>query len=314
MRIQQEPTRFRKMEATGNDYVYFGPYLGSTGNFDIARTDAILQWLTESTIRRISDRHFGVGGDGVVLVAPPRDPDAAAARMYMWNADGSPSAMCGNALRSVALLIHLETRRFHFSVEMGESIYDCKLEESGEGAFKISVDMGPPILPLDLVPFAEVQGRVIEKPDQARILPARVELDAGGISWSGYTLSMGNPHFVVDLGEHTAGGLDGLDLRTMGPVLEHHSAFPERVNTEFIEWKDSGRIRQRTFERGSGETLSCGSGACAAFIAARASVEKQGRTLNELEVELRGGVLELSLHEDRIQMTGPAHIVFEGWI
>ncbi|MBI40581.1 MAG: diaminopimelate epimerase [Leptospiraceae bacterium] len=314
MRNSEEPIRFRKMEATGNDYVYFGPYLSSTGQFDRQRTEETLQWLTGSTIRKLSDRHFGVGGDGVVLVAAAREESGAAARMYMWNADGSPSAMCGNALRSVALLIHMETRRFHFAIEMGEKVYDCKIEPSGEEDFSISIDMGPPILTLDLVPFAPVQGTVLIQPETTRAMPARVALEAGSVQWSGYTLSMGNPHFVIDLGEHEAGSLDGLNLRTLGPALEHHPAFPERVNTEFIEWKDAGTIRQRTFERGSGETLSCGSGACAAFIAARASAIQDGRALDKLTVELRGGVLELSLEQDRIRMKGPARIVFEGWI
>lgn len=311
MRNAHEPIHFRKMEATGNDYVYFGPYLSSTGDFDRKRTDEILHWLTESNIRRISDRHFGIGGDGVVLVAPPTGDSAA--RMYMWNGDGSPSHMCGNALRSVALLIHLETRRFHFAIGIGDKVYDCKIEET-EGEPLITVDMGPPVLELDLIPFAPVQSQVIEPASNKELKPAKIQLDHGGRSWIGYTLSMGNPHFVVDLSENEASSLDSLNLETLGPALEHHPAFPKRVNAEFIEWKDPGSIRQRTFERGSGETLSCGSGACATFIAARASAIQNGESLDRLIVELRGGVLELSLEQDRVRMKGPARIVFEGMI
>ncbi|MEQ8351110.1 MAG: diaminopimelate epimerase [Leptospiraceae bacterium] len=311
MRNAHEPIHFRKMEATGNDYVYFGPYLSSTGDFDRKRTDEILHWLTESNIRRISDRHFGIGGDGVVLVAPPTGDSAA--RMYMWNGDGSPSHMCGNALRSVALLMHRESRRFHFFLETGDHTYECNLEESAE-EFLISVDMGPPLLNTDLIPFAQVQASLLRESEKGRIIPARIQIESENNSWQGYTLSMGNPHFVIDLEEHELGGLDGLDLRALGPGLEHHPAFPERVNVEFIEWKDQTTIRQRTFERGSGETLSCGSGACAAFIAARAKALLEGNEIDELTVELRGGQLELSLQKGRIQMKGPANIVFEGWV
>ena len=310
MRNPSDPIRFRKMEATGNDYVYFGPYLTSTGAFDRNRSESVLQWLTDSVIRRLSDRHFGVGGDGVVLVAPPLHENNAA-RMYMWNADGSPLAMCGNALRSVALLIHRETRRFHFSIETGDHSYECLVEETETDPL-ISVDMGPPILDLDTVPYAPVQSRMLEPANESELKPARIQLEADGQIWTGRTLSMGNPHFVVDLTENQVGSLDSLNLEALGPALEHHPAFPERVNIEFIERKDDRTIRQRTFERGSGETLSCGSGACAAFIASRAN---QGiKTTAPLKIELRGGTLILSLEGNRIKMQGPARIVFEGLI
>lgn len=312
MRSQSEILHFRKMQATGNDYIYFGPYTTeNSAALDGARTEQILEWLNEYRIRQLSDRHFGIGGDGVVLIAPPHGSDALA-RMYMWNADGSPSAMCGNALRSVALLLHRWSGEREFLVETGEkNQYRCRVEattDSGESAH-VSVDMGLPILDPDQVPFAPVKARIIQPPDYHKLIPALVEVeDSTGKVWKGRILSMGNPHFVISLQENGIEPLESLDLQDLGPRLERHPAFPERVNIEFVEEKGPEGFRQRTFERGSGETLSCGSGACAAFVAARQDGQQS------LSIALRGGRLQLSLENGRIQMQGPASVVFDGSI
>lgn len=318
---------FRKLEATGNDYVYFGPFLQSgKTDFDSGRTSEVLEWLTDHRIRRLSDRHFGVGGDGVVLIGPSTI-SGALARMHMWNADGSPSAMCGNALRSVALLLSEATGERNPRIQTGEHTYGCQVfpgEEAGSAPSPrkeqglselqslegmVTVDMGHGILAPDLVPFAEVQARLLQPEDSQKQQPALIEVrDSGDRIWKGRILSMGNPHFVVDLAENSRAEeeLDTLDLERIGPLLENHPGFPERVNIEFVERIGDSEIRQRTFERGSGETLSCGSGACAAFLASR----KPGQ--NSLRIHLRGGSLDLSLDGQEIKMRGPARLVFEG--
>ena len=296
---------FRKMEATGNDYVYFGPFI-EAGEISRPRTEEVLEWLTEDRIRHISDRHFGIGGDGVVLVGPANG-EGSAARMFMWNADGSPSAMCGNALRSVAALLHEHLQLSDFSVETGDHTYHCAIEGVRDGQTWTTVNMGPPILDPEQVPYAPVLSEILEPADVRSLRPASIKLHTPAQDWTGRILSMGNPHFVVDV-TGAKPSLDRMDLRSIGPGLEHHVGFPERVNIEFIEWVGDATIRQRTFERGSGETLSCGSGACAAFIAARA--EKPG--LESLTIRLRGGNLQLSLKEGNIWMYGPARVVFGG--
>ncbi|MCB1138157.1 MAG: diaminopimelate epimerase [Leptospiraceae bacterium] len=313
---------FRKLEATGNDYVYFGPFLHSgRADFDQRRTSEVLEWLTDHRIRKLSDRHFGIGGDGVVLIGPSALPGAHA-RMHMWNADGSPSAMCGNALRSVALLLARATGQRKFRIQTGDHTYVCEVSVSGQERPElrdsaeeeileamVSVDMGHGMFAPDMVPFAEVKATLLQSEDAQQQKPALVEVrDSDDRCWKGRIISMGNPHFVVDMAENARSGeeLDTLDLDSIGPLLESHAAFPERVNVEFVERTADTEIRQRTFERGSGETLSCGSGACAAFLASR------GPGQNALRIHLRGGSLDLSLDGDEIKMRGPARLVFAG--
>lgn len=273
--------RFTKMHGAGNDYVYVDCFTTPP-----PRDRAALA-------RRIADRRFGVGGDGLILILPSTVADA---RMQMFNADGSEAEMCGNGIRCVAKYVydHGLCRQESLRVETGAGILDLMLETRGGRVDRVRVDMGPPVLEAARIPTTLPGDPVVNTP--LEIEQQVVEVTC---------VSMGNPHCVVFVEEATDGWVLGL-----GPRMETDSHFPQRVNVEFVEVVSDTVVRQRTWERGSGETWACGTGASAVCVAGVLTGRTQRRILNHL----RGGDLELHWDEasNHVFMTGPAVEVFQG--
>jgi diaminopimelate epimerase len=276
--------RFTKMHGIGNDYVY---------------VDAFSQRLPDpaATARRVSPRRTAVGSDGLILIAPS---DAADVRMEMYNADGSRGSMCGNGIRCVAKYAwdHGLSRRNPMRIETDAGVKTVALELSGDRVSSVTVDMGPPILDPDRVPIAS----------GSRMVDAPFTIDGRDLRVT--CVSMGNPHCVIFV-DSTADAPVG----TLGPKIEVHPLFPQRVNVEFVELLASApaeRLRMRVWERGSGETAACGTGACAVAVAAALT----GRGRRSVEVELLGGNLQIEWREsdDHVFMTGGATEVFTGEI
>ena len=280
--------RFTKMQGIGNDYVYVNGFEERVDN-------------PGELAQRISDRHFGVGSDGLVLILPSGVADL---RMRMFNADGSEAEMCGNATRCVGKYArdHGIVNKDVIRLETAAGIKIIRLLfEAGEvrGA---TVDMGEPVLAPDLIPVV-LAPALTEGEDPQRFIARPVEV--GGRTYAVTAVSMGNPHAVVFMR-----GIDDLDLPKLGPLFEHHPIFPKRTNTEFVEVISSTKIKMRVWERGAGETLACGTGACAAAVASVLN----GHTGRSLDVELKGGVLHIDWDKSDgpIYMTGGAVTVFDG--
>ncbi len=275
--------KFTKMHGLGNDYVYVNCFEEKAEN-----PSKLAVW--------ISDRHFGVGSDGLILIKPSKCADF---EMEMYNADGSRGEMCGNGIRCVAKYVYDKglTDKEHISIDTlaGVKYLDLTIE-NGEVSL-VRVDMGTPEFAPKKIPVRSEKENMI-----------RQKLIAGGREYQVTCVSMGNPHCVVFLDEDVR----ELDLAEIGPAFEHHLSFPERINTEFINVIDKKTLRMRVWERGSGETLACGTGACASAVAAVVN----GWTEEEVTVKLLGG--DLKIHYDRekntVYMTGPAAIVFDGEI
>ncbi len=285
------PLKITKMHGIGNDYVY-------VNGFESQVEDA------PRVAQMVSDRHFGIGGDGLVLIQPPTGD--AHCRMEMYNADGSRGLMCGNAIRCIGKFVsdHGIANYDVINVETDSGLMVLHTTKNSAGKVEsVRVDMGPPYTAQKDLP-ADITGNV-EEP--ALLVP--LEVDGLG-TFEVSLVSMGNPHCVIRLGDHQPlpDNVDDLDLRTIGPLFEHHPAFPERINTEFITIKNRNEIDFRVWERGSGETLACGTGACAAVVASFLA----GWTEREVLVHLRGGDLEIEFDEatGRVFMTGPAEEVF----
>ena len=292
---------FFKMEGCGNDYVYLDLDLFQAGHREFIDANA------RTLARRMADRHFGVGGDGLVLVQ--REGEECG-RMTMFNADGSESAICGNALRCVAKYLaeaadeEVETIDIH----TGSGIKRTELRWSEGEVIEVRADMGTPLfatqeIPLDpdsLPPGASIVGGGGDGPLQ-------LQLRIGEETLPAYALSMGNPHLVVFVDRDPI----DYDLDALAAPLESAPMFPARANIEFVQDLGERRVRQRTFERGTGETLACGSGASAGGVAAVThGLLARGEFL---EVELLGGNLQIEWSEKGpVFMTGPAHHVFEG--
>ena len=271
---------FTKMHGCGNDYIYF---------------DAFTQHIPdpEALSRRLSDRHFGVGGDGVVLIGPSAIDDA---RMRMFNADGSEGNMCGNAIRCVGkyLYDHGMVQAQSLTIETRSGVKNLQLKIKAGRVDAVRVDMGKPELrPQDipvLLPGDRVIGRTVELGGQRRTISC---------------VSMGNPHCVIFCPQ-----VDDLDLPAIGPLCENDPLFPDRVNTEFVEVCGPQRLKMRVWERGSGETWACGTGACASAVAA---VESGVSPRNQpIELVLRGGVLTITVTDETVLMEGGASEVFKG--
>lgn len=261
--------KFTKMQGTGNDYVYINCFEEKVDR-------------PEELAVKVSDRHFGIGSDGLILICPSETADC---RMVMFNADGSESEMCGNGIRCVGKFVYdhriVETKEF--DVETKAGIKHLKVTDEGGKAVLITVDMGIP----------QVTGDV----------PEPIVIDGKPYEFIG--ISMGNPHAIYYMDE-----IDGLDLEAMGPAFETHERFPERTNSEFIQVVDRSHIRMRVWERGSGETWACGTGATASAVASVLS----GRTDETVEVELKGGRLSITWDREsgHVYMTGPAVEVYNG--
>jgi diaminopimelate epimerase len=274
--------RFVKMHGIGNDYVYV----------DCFRE---MVQAPEKLAVQISDRHFGVGGDGLILILPS---DKADARMRIFNADGSEAQMCGNGIRCLGKYVYDAgiSRKLELTVETLAGVLPLQLFVSNGAVAKVKVNMGVPRLRPQEIPMLGDGDRVLGE-----------KLSVEGREFSVTCLSMGNPHCVIYVED-----VAQFPVPYYGPLLEHHPQFPQRTNVEWIEWLNRREIRQRTWERGSGETLACGTGACAATVASVLS----GKTERAITVHLLGGDLEIEWGEDNaVSMSGPAVEVFRGdWL
>lgn len=271
---------FTKMHGCGNDYIYFNCVGDSIEN-------------PEKLAVRLSDRHKGIGGDGIVLICPSELADA---KMRMFNIDGSEGKMCGNAIRCVAKYLwdREMVRKEEIHIETLSGIKTCWVHAVEGLADTVTVDMGSAVLAPAKIPV-NLAGDVIVR---------RNTEVAGGI-YEITCVSMGNPHCIV-FGEDP----DGLDLESLGPAFEHDPLFPERVNTEFVQVLGPNTLKMRVWERGSGETMACGTGACASAVAAVLCGScKMGA---DIVVRLRGGDLVVNYTEDRVLMAGEAREIFEG--
>lgn len=275
--------KFTKMHGTGNDYVYVNLFEETVENLN----DAAIQ---------VSDRHFGIGSDGLIAIAPSEVADC---RMIMFNADGSEGAMCGNGIRCVAKYAydHGIVDKEQITVETKSGIKKLELTVEDGIVVYVKVNMGQAVLrPSDIPVKAEGQDFV------ARTIVA------DGKEYKVTCVSMGNPHCVI-----FTTGIDQLDLEKIGPHFEYHPLFPDRINTEFVEVVDSHTLKMRVWERGSGETISCGTGTCATVVAA--VLNGYCRRGEEVEVQIRGGSLfDTYLENGEVLMKGPATEVFQGEI
>jgi diaminopimelate epimerase len=270
--------KFTKMHGAGNDYIYIDAQKEKIQNPSVLAV-------------KLSDRHFGIGGDGLVLIHPSEKADF---RMQMFNSDGSEAEMCGNAIRCVAKFAYDKklTSKKTIAIETLSGIKNIDLifDEAGKvtGA---TVDMGAPVFEPKLIPVNMDGDRIVNRP-----------LEVDGKTYNITCVSMGNPHCAVFLDE-----IQSLDLNTLGPKFENHKVFPKRINAEFIKIIDRDNIELRVYERGAGETLACGTGACAAVVASYIN----GYTNNEVNVSLKGGLLKIK-YDNAVIMTGNAVTVFEG--
>ena len=282
--------KFTKMHGLGNDYVY---------------VDGFAQAVDDpaAVARAVSDRHFGIGGDGLILILPSATADV---RMRMFNADGSESEMCGNGVRCVAKYAfdHGLTTSNPMRVETGRGVLTLALQLDDRGKVRtVTVNMGEPILDLPRIPADPAHLRGGDGPHEHRL-----DAEAVARGPQGYTatlVSMGNPHAVIYVPDVRA-----VELERVGPPLERHKAFPRRANVHFVQVDSGGEVTMRTWERGSGVTLACGTGACAVCVAGVLT----GRTGRALLAHLPGGDLHLEWREtdNNVYMTGPATEVFAG--
>jgi len=273
--------RFTKMQGAGNDYIYLDCFRNS-----LPRDPANLS-------RAMSDRHFGIGSDGLILICPSEKADA---RMRMFNADGSEAEMCGNGLRCVAkyLYDHGLVRKSSLQVETGRGVLKVDLEIAGGAARQATINMGEPIFEASRIPTT-LNGNP----------PTNAVLSVSDQVYRVTSVSMGNPHCVLFVESIT----DALVLG-IGPKIETHLAFPKRTNAEFVRVNNPEDVTVRVWERGSGETLACGTGACAVAVAGVLT----GRTQRRVVAHLCGGDLALNWSEsdNHVYLTGPAVEVFSG--
>lgn len=274
--------KFTKMQGLGNDYVYVNCFKETIEN-------------PPEMAKKVSNRNFGIGSDGLIMINPS---DVADFEMEMYNADGSRSEMCGNGIRCVGKYVYDYglTEKEHISVETlaGIKYLDLTVED---GKVKlVKVDMGSPELVPENIPIVADGNRVIDEP-----------INVNGTEYRMTGVSMGNPHAVVYVED-----VKGLDIETIGPALENHERFPNRVNTEFVKVLDRNTVEMRVWERGSGETMACGTGACAVAVACILN----GFTEDKVTVKLLGGDLQIEWDKeaDKIYMTGPAEVSFDGEI
>lgn len=272
--------KFTKMQGLGNDYVYVNCF---KEKIDDPSALAV----------RISDRHFGVGSDGLILINPSKVADC---EMEMYNADGSRGEMCGNGIRCVGKYMYdygLTDKEAIFVETLAGIKYLQFFIENGKVA-KVKVDMGSPILTPAEIPVVAKGERAVDEP-----------IVVDGTEYRMTCISMGNPHAIVYVDD-----VKNLQIEKIGPSFEKHERFPNRVNTEFVKVLDRNTVEMRVWERGSGETLACGTGACATAVACILN----GLTEEKVIVKLLGGDLEIEWdrEENKVFMTGPAKVVFDG--
>ncbi len=276
--------KFTKMQGCGNDYVYINGF-----------EENILPENKPSLVKKLSERHFGIGSDGVIFINPS---DIADFEMEMYNADGSRSEMCGNGIRCVAKYVYDKKMidKEQFTIESFGKIKDITIIEENKVAKLIKVGMGQPELRTEKIPAIYDADMVIAKP---------IEVDEK--TWEATCVSMGNPHVVLFVED-----VANMDLENIGPKFENHKMFPNRTNTEFVKIIDRNTVEMRVWERGTGETLACGTGCCATAVACILNK----KTDNKVLVKVLGGeiLVEWDRESNEIYMTGPGEFVFEGEI
>ena len=274
--------KFTKMHGIGNDYVYVNCFEESVKN-------------PAEVSKFVSDRHFGIGSDGLILISPSAIADF---RMNIYNADGSQAEMCGNGIRCVAKYVYDYglTDKTEISVETLAGIKYLRLQVENGKVASVEVNMGAPILEPKENPVAVEESPVVNVPVEVK----------GKISHM-TCVSMGNPHAIIFMNN-----VKDLDIAAIGPYFENHTVFPKRTNTEFVEVLDRNTVNMRVWERGSDETLACGTGACATTVACILN----DKTENEVTVHLLGGDLKIRWDREanQVYMTGQATVVFDGEI
>ena len=279
--------KFTKMEGLGNDYVYI----------DCTKQDVK---IASELAKVISDRHFGVGSDGLILIKKSKVADF---RMQMFNSDGSEAEMCGNGIRCVGKFVYNKglTDKTTLKIETLAGIKILNLNVEDGKVKTVRVDMGEPILDYKLIPARD--GKVYKSKDGIKFYKVNINIEGDLKELT--CVSMGNPH-----GIDFANNIEKLKIEKFGPIIEVDEHFPNKVNAEFIEILDKHNIKMRVWERGAGETLACGTGACASVVASFLN----GYTERNVTVELLGGKLEIEWNKEdnHVYMTGPAETVFEG--
>ena len=274
--------KFTKMHGIGNDYVYVNCFEESVKN-------------PAEVSKFVSDRHFGIGSDGLILISPSAIADF---RMNIYNADGSQAEMCGNGIRCVAKYVYDYglTDKTEISVETLAGIKYLRLQVENGKVASVEVNMGAPILEPKEIPVAVEESPVVNVPVEVK-----------GKIYHMTCVSMGNPHAIIFMNN-----VKDLDIAAIGPYFENHTVFPKRTNTEFVEVLDRNTVNMRVWERGSDETLACGTGACATTVACILN----DKTESEVTVHLLGGDLKIRWDREANQayMTGPATVVFDGEI
>lgn len=274
--------KFTKMHGIGNDYVYVNCFEESIKN-------------PAEVSKFVSDRHFGIGSDGLILISPSAQADF---RMNIYNADGSQAEMCGNGIRCVAKYVYDYglTDKTEISVETLAGIKYLKLQVENGKVATVEVNMGAPILEPKAIPVAVEESPVVNVPVEVK-----------GKTYHMTCVSMGNPHAIIFMDN-----VKELDIEAIGPFFENHTVFPKRTNTEFVEVLDRNTVNMRVWERGSDETLACGTGACATTVACILN----NKTEDEVTVHLLGGDLKIRWDREanQVYMTGPATVVFDGEI
>jgi len=279
---REKPMKFTKMHGIGNDYVYVNCFEESVKN-------------PAEVSKFVSDRHFGIGSDGLILISPSAIADF---RMNIYNADGSQAEMCGNGIRCVAKYVYDYglTDKTEISVETLAGIKYLRLQVENGKVASVEVNMGAPILEPKEIPVAVEESPVVNVPVEVK-----------GKIYHMTCVSMGNPHAIIFMNN-----VKDLDIAAIGPYFENHTVFPKRTNTEFVEVLDRNTVNMRVWERGSDETLACGTGACATTVACILN----DKTESEVTVHLLGGDLKIRWDREanQVYMTGPATVVFDGEI
>ena len=274
--------KFTKMHGIGNDYVYVNCFEESVKN-------------PAEVSKFVSDRHFGIGSDGLILISPSAIADF---RMNIYNADGSQAEMCGNGIRCVAKYVYDYglTDKTDISVETLAGIKYLRLQVENGKVASVEVNMGAPILEPKEIPVAVEESPVVNVPVEVK-----------GKIYHMTCVSMGNPHAIIFMNN-----VKDLDIAAIGPYFENHTVFPKRTNTEFVEVLDRNTVNMRVWERGSDETLACGTGSCATTVACILN----DKTENEVTVHLLGGDLKIRWDREanQVYMTGPTTVVFDGEI
>ena len=274
--------KFTKMHGIGNDYVYVNCFQETVKD-------------PSAVAKFVSDRHFGIGSDGLILIKPS---DIADCEMDMYNLDGSQGAMCGNGIRCVAKYVYdygiVDKTSISVATKSGIKYLDLTLKDGKVSTVK--VNMGSPVLTAKQIPVVSVNEEVLDAP-----------IEVNGDTYRFTAVSMGNPHAIVYMEE-----VADLEIEKIGPAFENHVFFPDRVNTEFVKVIDNHTLQMRVWERGSGETLACGTGACAVAVASILNGYVDGT--QPVTVKLLGGNLEIfwDRNDNLVYMTGPAATAFEG--